>query len=412
MNFQRILLSRVPLNLALRLRSSQTKPLFSNSYTNSTTSASSEFYFRNFAKKNNKTASVLTFPSQTALRTKISLSAITFVSFDLLYAWSKNFYNDYLLYKTVEKNGNKPEPNPDFVDIAKYHVVVGEHGSGKTTISVTAARKVGRRVIYVYIDVHLKDLDDLGNALSKAINFKKSESTLNAFERAAAAYKKKYKKLPVLVFDDIRLLNKYHPEILELLQETAKRSANKLQYIVVFVTNDGLVLNKMRECGAWSQANKHIIEIGDITENEAIDYLHKVCNDTEAKKLYGLIGGRLVELNYAAFCIKMKLSFEDIKQAIFADVRKKFHAAKINPGQSNHETAVPILKALLENDDKGISYSILEQMDKDETLLDMLISKNILAYHSATDTLTFHSHSVQCYFQENDEKFNITVKKQ
>ncbi|CAG8564639.1 35728_t:CDS:2 [Gigaspora margarita] len=67
------------------------------------------------------------------------------------------------------------------------------------------------------------------------------------------------------------------------------------------------------------------------------------------KKLYRLIGERLVELNFGVFCIQKNLSFE----------------AKIDPGQSNHEKAMPILKALLENDDKGLCYRILQKMAKD-----------------------------------------------
>ncbi|CAG8564621.1 35727_t:CDS:2 [Gigaspora margarita] len=160
-----------------------------------------------------------------------------------------NFYNDYLLYKTVE-NGNKPELKvredkivprlqilaslieifqPDVTDIANYHVVTGEHGSGKTTMSVIAAQKIGQGVIYVNIKGNIKDLKDLGKVLGKAINFKESVSLMGHLTRkiigldsTAAAYKKKYKKLPVLVFDNISALDKSHSEILDLLQENAK----------------------------------------------------------------------------------------------------------------------------------------------------------------------------------------------
>ncbi|RIB16593.1 hypothetical protein C2G38_2038438 [Gigaspora rosea] len=193
---------------------------------------------------------------------------------------------------------------PNVKDFANYHIVVGEHGSGITTLSVIAARKVGRGVIYVNIQGDTEELEDLGNALGEAINFnegvsltgyltqkimgsdsirlgssKKWKSALDAFERAAAAYKKKYKQPPVLVFDNISVLSKSFPKILDQLQERAKEAADKKKYIVVFVTSNGSVPKRMFERSAWSRAAKGILEIGDLTENEAIDYLtnkHKI----------------------------------------------------------------------------------------------------------------------------------------
>ncbi|CAG8810560.1 1990_t:CDS:2, partial [Dentiscutata erythropus] len=100
----RILFSHVLLKLTLR--SDLPKPLLSNSYTNSSTppyTSSGESYMRNFAKKTAKR------PPAT-LGTKVLLSVIGLVSMDLFYAWSRSFYNEYLLHKTVQ-NGNKPELN-------------------------------------------------------------------------------------------------------------------------------------------------------------------------------------------------------------------------------------------------------------------------------------------------------------
>ena len=53
---------------------------------------------------------------------------------------------------------------------------------------------------------------------------------LDAFERAATMYKKKYKKPPVLVLNNISVLNKTHPEI---IQENAKENTDASKYIVV-----------------------------------------------------------------------------------------------------------------------------------------------------------------------------------
>ncbi|CAG8793929.1 2188_t:CDS:2, partial [Dentiscutata erythropus] len=285
-----------------------------------------------------------------------------------------------------------------------------------------AARKVGQGVIYVNIHENLNDSEGLGRELARAINFKqcisfmgqlarkimgpdsirfedsKWESALNAFERAAAVYKKKYKKLPVLVFDNINVLDKVHPEIIDLLQDNAKMSVDSLKYVVVFVTNERSVLNRMKESSAWSRASEPVTEIEDFTEGETIDYLvnkRKVCNDAEAKKLHELIGGRITVLNSMATRIEDKKSFEDIKQNLFTKISKQFRKAEINEGQLYHEKVKPLIKALLENDDKGLEYNMALEIVQDDTMLDELLKANVLAYHPAKDTLTFHSRSVR-----------------
>ncbi|CAG8784636.1 5452_t:CDS:2, partial [Cetraspora pellucida] len=143
----------------------------------------------------------------------------------------------------------------------------------------------------------------------------------------------KYKKPPVLVFDNISFLDKTHPEIIDLLQENAKESIDSSKYVVVFVT--GISPEK--------------------------DERGKVCNDAEAKKLHELIGGRIKALQSAAIAIECKKSFE----------------AEINRGQLYREKVKPLRKALLENDDKGLEYVMVQKIVKDDTMLDKLLSKVI-----------------------------------
>ena len=52
-------------------------------------------------------------------------------------------------------------------DYSYYHVVCGEHGTGKTTLTRDEAKKVGKGVIYVDIP---SDFENLGEAFGKAIN--------------------------------------------------------------------------------------------------------------------------------------------------------------------------------------------------------------------------------------------------
>ena len=101
----------------------------------------------------------------------LSISFFGFFLGDILFAWSLNKYNEHLLNKTVEK-GTRPEidvsddefvPRLLVVDRLKeifqpyrnqsfYHVVCGEHGTGKTTLTKIASNEVGV-VLYTLISL-------------------------------------------------------------------------------------------------------------------------------------------------------------------------------------------------------------------------------------------------------------------
>ncbi|CAG8702367.1 12067_t:CDS:2, partial [Ambispora gerdemannii] len=157
---------------------------------------------------------------------------------DLLYAWYRNGCNERLLNETVEK-GTRPEidvsddelvSRPLVVDHLKkifqpyrnqsfYHMVCGEHGSGKTTLTRIASSEVGHGVIYVDVPANF---EKFAEEFSRAINFTFEEHisftaqlmkkilgytnnkfnypkwvrAMEAFKRASAVYKKKHNKPP------------------------------------------------------------------------------------------------------------------------------------------------------------------------------------------------------------------------
>jgi len=237
---------------------------------------------------------------------------------DLLYAWHRNRCNEHLLNETVEK-GTQPEidvldelvPRPLVVERLKkilqphknqsfYHVVCGEHGTGKTTLTRIASREVGQGVIYVDPP---SDVEDFGKAFGKALNFvfeeqisftkqlmrkilgdtnnkfedPKWKRALEAFKRASEVYKAKHGKPPVIVYDNVSLLANKNPEILDILQDDAKYNADDRKYIAVFVSSEGRVPQRMQSRSAWSRAHKPVMEIGDLSEKESKDYLIKRC---------------------------------------------------------------------------------------------------------------------------------------
>ncbi|CAG8662707.1 783_t:CDS:2, partial [Ambispora leptoticha] len=255
------------------------------------------------------------------------------ISVDLMYAWYRNRCNERLLNETVEKgtrpgagiSSDKFVPRPEIVERLKiifqpyedqsfYNMVCGEHETGKTILIRIASSEVGHGVIYVDIPANF---NELGEAFGKAINFafeerisfteqlmgkifgeindkpkvSKWERAIKAFKRAGAVYKAKHNKPPVIVYDNVSRLAHKNPEILDILQDDAKDNADDRKYIAVFVSSEGSVPRRMESRSAWSRADKPVMEIGDLSEKESIDYLinKRKINSVEAKKLYELI---------------------------------------------------------------------------------------------------------------------------
>ena len=72
---------------------------------------------------------------------------------------------------------------------------------------------------------------------------------IEAFRRSAAKYKAKYHKPAVLILDDISVLARKHPDVIEELQYIAKDVADKEEFTFIFVASEGTIPNLMsRAC--------------------------------------------------------------------------------------------------------------------------------------------------------------------
>ncbi|CAG8567368.1 9424_t:CDS:2 [Ambispora leptoticha] len=387
----------------------------------------------------------------TAILTNIIVTGLVgLISVDLLYAWYRNGCNERLLNETVEK-GTRPEidvlndelvSRPLVVDRLKkifqphrnqsfYHMVCGEHGTGKTTLTRIASREVGQGVIYVDTPA---DIEDFGKAFGRALNFAfeehiswsgqltrkvlgdtnnkfedpKWKRAMEAFKRASAMYKKKHNKPSVIVYDNVSRLVHKNPEILDILQDDAKDNADDRKYIAVFVSSEESIPRRMESRSAWSRAKKPAIEIGDLNEEESMEYLTKKLkiNEVEAKKLYELVGGRIVELKTATTDFLAGQSFKgsfDIKQQILTEVENKFRTAKLLENYKYHEVGKRIVSALLNS--KELSRITFEKFFNKPEEANEVLETNVFAYHPENNTVTFQSRSVECYIRENASIF-------
>ncbi|PKY62993.1 hypothetical protein RhiirA4_530138, partial [Rhizophagus irregularis] len=133
-----------------------------------------------------------------------------------------------------------------------YHVVCGEHGTGKTTLTRIASREVGQD------KDKDKDVEHFGKAFGKSLSnlehipftaqlMKKVlgddhvdrhpnwRRALEAFKNAGTVYKTKHNKLPVIIYDNISgLITNTNPKVLDT-------HADHQEYIAVFVSSEGSI---------------------------------------------------------------------------------------------------------------------------------------------------------------------------
>jgi hypothetical protein len=116
------------------------------------------------------------------------------------------------------------------------------------------------------------------------------------FVAASKKYRMTYNVIPVLIIDNA---NKMDMKYLKKIQDYAKNASDDGVVTVVFVTSEGSVPRIMMERSSWSRRGD-ILQIPDVSEKEALDYLKDRCIKEDVDGIYKLAGGRMIDLNFAA----------------------------------------------------------------------------------------------------------------
>ncbi|RHZ79979.1 hypothetical protein Glove_139g63 [Diversispora epigaea] len=220
------------------------------------------------------------------------------------------------------------------------------------------------------------NINNFGKEFAKAVNIwlfnnKQWKKALLAFEKAAKVYKAKYGRPLVIIYDNVDYLIQKNTDILDQLQSSVAESSNKGKYIAVFVSSEYSVLQRMSSHGHWT--DMEYFEIGDLTKEESIDYLNKKnIREEEARKIYELVGGCLIDLHDVTNDLFSGRSFEDIKKIIKNEVETKFRIARLLPGDKYYDVGKKIINTLL--DSKELCASELREHDE-------LLRKNVFEYH-------------------------------
>ncbi|GES85541.1 P-loop containing nucleoside triphosphate hydrolase protein [Rhizophagus clarus] len=148
-----------------------------------------------------------------------------------------------------------------------------------------------------------------------------------------------------------------------------------------------------------------VMEIGDLSEEESINYLvdKRELKEEDAKRLYELVGGRIIDLKQAADKLLAGQKFEAIKQQILFDVKKKFRSAQLLPNDLHYEVGKRVISDLLKS--KELDFFEFKKYFNKVEELNKLLESNIFAYHPEENTVSFKSQSIEYYARKNLDLF-------
>ena len=225
-----------------------------------------------------------------------------------------------------------------------YVVIFGEIGTGKTTAVRQALAALERPRDVVYIDCPVT-ADDFPVYLAELIGAKRRiESTTNEDEPlatfrklrqplidAAATFKAKNGRPMVLVIDSTDLLAKQCPAFLGILQDFAKKCADGGHLRIVFISSDGSALPLMMARSSWSRAENPPFEIGEIPDDQAVEYLTKngVREDEAKVAVANLTGGLIISLNNFASSSLKGMTYEQCAEQQDRALRERLIDSKI-----------------------------------------------------------------------------------
>jgi hypothetical protein len=204
-----------------------------------------------------------------------------------------------------------------------YPLIIGEHGAENTRLIKLAVNGMDEPKGVVYVDIPIDcDLEvDVANEIRNALGWSPDQlidssepaslwEVLQVLSRHAIKYEQEYGRVPVLIVDNANRLAQKQPRLLDQFQDYAKHAADDGIVSVVFVSSEGRIPPRMIRNSSWSRSG-HIIEIGDISKEEALQYLKfRKIDEKQAAQIYELVGGRIIHLKSVADKIKRHAKLE------------------------------------------------------------------------------------------------------
>jgi KaiC/GvpD/RAD55 family RecA-like ATPase len=304
----------------------------------------------------------------------------------------------------------------------KYVVIVGEHGTGKSTAvrSVVRNRTGDKGAVYVNtpLDVYkfsrvlatavdfTWDVIDLPGGVRRMLSLTAKEETTpkradeplgsftavaGAIAAAAVKFKQQHGRPAVLIIDSAEIIAKDNPAFFAKMQDFAKQMTDAGNLRLVFVFSDGTAPEQMQSRSAWSRAHKQVYEVGDIPDADAVKYLVEGrVPQTQAEEAVRTITGGRFELLTDYVNVYAAAGNATTRDNLYRQVQKGLDEVNVD---SRHA----IFRDLLEN--KRIDDHAARLLwGGESTVIRALLAKNIIAAHP-DNTFSFHSRYVETFFQ-------------
>lgn len=221
-----------------------------------------------------------------------------------------------------------------------YHLLMGEKGTGKSSMLIEAMRKIDGEGVAMF-EAH-SDLEIFRIRLGKALDYEFHEDyiggyfsekgprdttalldierALNKLEKVALQRRARVGRPLVLIINQMHLVRDDEDgrDLIELLQQRAEQWAASNLVTMVFNSDDYWVYERFKLLAT----RMDVTSVSDLPKGAATSalkryrakYFNEVMNDEEATKVYELIGGRLSFLNRVAKSQHMIETCEKIKE--------------------------------------------------------------------------------------------------
>ena len=318
-------------------------------------------------------------------------------------------------------------------DNGKIGVILGPTGSGKTRAVIEACSVAPGPNYILYQEIY-QTSETAGKQLADAANIPLSRHTFDYIyrflgfdslfyfpsdpveavtyvlnkvaRRSMEAFEKELdlNKLPCFVIDASELLAVDEPGILNTLLRLAQYYVRTKKLRIVLVDSDGITLSKINE--TLKHPIVDIIEVEDLKDHDAEQYLierTKMSSDL-AKRLVGLIGGRLLHLSCAVDAYQKPETNEDL-QLVYDRIKEYLFIKVMVPINNVIISTAPVseliikcfglwdFKPLFPSQLKEHLYNKGTDLAEVQKTIDILVNANLLRYNS-DGRLVLHSRLV------------------
>ncbi|KAF7562374.1 hypothetical protein G7046_g1731 [Stylonectria norvegica] len=231
------------------------------------------------------------------------------------------------------------------LDVGHYHLLIGDKGSGKSSMLIEAMRKIDGDGVAMF-EAHA-DLEIVRIRLGKALDYEFHEDyiggyfsergprettalldierALNKLEKVAMTKRRERGKPLVVIINQMHLIRNDEDgrDLIELLQQKAEQWAAANLITMVFNSDDYWVFERLKQLATRME----VLPVTDLPKKQAVTALQRYrwryfgerLSDDQLEKVYDKVGGRLSFLNRVAKSNHMLATCERIK-----DIEKKW----------------------------------------------------------------------------------------